>query len=277
MADTSTTTPAQQPEVPPTETEPLVAGSATDDGAIAEGEQTAHSLRCDDCGKLFRNIDYAQLHNAKSGHVNFSESTEIIKPLTEEEKRAKVEELQRKLAERREARARQDAEEARTRERIRRKHGQEIVEAQEKLKEKEMLLAIEAKKREKDEDKAHLARVRAEIERDRQERLARKNGTPAASAPAPAATAAPPRPSAAAANTNTARIQIRGAGAAPLTHEFAADATLADVFTWLAQKGAPAGSLMTTFPRRTFGANDMKKSLRELDLVPSAALMFQKS
>ena len=44
----------------------------------------------------------AELHAAKSGHVNFSESTEVIKPLNEEEKKAKLAELQARLLAKRE-------------------------------------------------------------------------------------------------------------------------------------------------------------------------------
>ena len=42
------------------------------------------------CGKVLRNMDDAQFHAAKSGHSNFSESTEEKKPLTKEEKEAQI-------------------------------------------------------------------------------------------------------------------------------------------------------------------------------------------
>lgn len=47
------------------------------------------SLRCADCGKVFRNTVEAQWHGEKSGHSNFEESTEEKAPLTEEEKQQK--------------------------------------------------------------------------------------------------------------------------------------------------------------------------------------------
>ena len=50
----------------------------------------------------------AQFHAEKTGHVDFSESTEEIAPLTEEEKKAKLEELRRKLAEKRSGTSEQD-------------------------------------------------------------------------------------------------------------------------------------------------------------------------
>ena len=50
----------------------------------------------------------AEFHATKTGHVDFSESTEEIAPLTEEEKKAKLEELRRKLAEKRSGTSEQD-------------------------------------------------------------------------------------------------------------------------------------------------------------------------
>ncbi len=58
--------------------------SDQEDGVIAA--QTAKSLKCEDCGKILRDENAAQLHAMKTEHTNFSESTEAIKPLTPEEK-----------------------------------------------------------------------------------------------------------------------------------------------------------------------------------------------
>ena len=44
----------------------------------------------------------------KSEHTDFSESTEEIKPLTEEEKKAKLEELKNRLASKRAGQAEED-------------------------------------------------------------------------------------------------------------------------------------------------------------------------
>ena len=41
---------------------------------------------CCSCGRILRNIEEAEFHASKSGHSNFSESTEEKKALTEEEK-----------------------------------------------------------------------------------------------------------------------------------------------------------------------------------------------
>ena len=64
-------------------------------------DEQAQSLLCNECGKRFRSQEQAEFHASKSGHVDFAESTEEIAPLTEAEKKAKLEELRQKLAEKR--------------------------------------------------------------------------------------------------------------------------------------------------------------------------------
>jgi hypothetical protein len=75
--------------------------------ALNEGE-VAKSLVCDECGKRFRSEAQASFHAEKSGHTDFSQSTEEIAPLTEEEKKAKLEELRQKLAAKRSQMSEQD-------------------------------------------------------------------------------------------------------------------------------------------------------------------------
>ena len=75
--------------------------------ALKPGEE-AKSLVCNDCGRKFRSQAQAEFHASKSGHVDFAESTEEIAPLTEEEKKAKLEELRKKLAEKRAGGSEQD-------------------------------------------------------------------------------------------------------------------------------------------------------------------------
>ena len=79
----------------------------TEPPALKDGEE-AQSLVCNDCGKKFRSSAQASFHGEKSGHLNFSESTEEIAPLTEEEKKAKLAELREKLAAKRSTMSEQD-------------------------------------------------------------------------------------------------------------------------------------------------------------------------
>lgn len=93
--------------------------------------ESAKSLVCNDCGKKFRTHDQASFHASKtyggpdtpapllaqadtcpSDHTDFSESTDEIAPLTEEEKKARLEELRQKLKEKRANQSVADKEEA---------------------------------------------------------------------------------------------------------------------------------------------------------------------
>lgn len=50
-----------------------IAAALSEDAAPA-----AKSLKCIDCGKLFKNVDLANYHAEKSGHENFEESVETV-------------------------------------------------------------------------------------------------------------------------------------------------------------------------------------------------------
>jgi predicted signal transduction protein with EAL and GGDEF domain len=56
--------------------------SDEDAAAIAAAIEpaAARSLKCVDCGKLFKNADLANYHAQKSGHENFEESMEEVAP-----------------------------------------------------------------------------------------------------------------------------------------------------------------------------------------------------
>ena len=89
----------------------MEAKAETDPSTVAAdlkpGEE-AKSLVCNDCGRKLRSHAQAEIHASKSGHVDFSESTEEIAPLSEEEKKAKLEELRAKAAAKRAGGSEQD-------------------------------------------------------------------------------------------------------------------------------------------------------------------------
>lgn len=129
---------------------------AQDDMLAGVGE--AKSIKCSDCGKILKSAAFASFHAEKSGHTNFEESTEEIKPLTEEEKKQRLQEsesipeqfkeeevhyadghehtVREKLAQKRATQSKEDAEAQRENEKIRRKAGQEMGEAREEMKKK---------------------------------------------------------------------------------------------------------------------------------------------
>jgi len=75
--------------------------------ALKEGEEP-RSLVCNECGKKFSSQAQAEFHASKTEHTDFSESTEEIAPLTEEEKKARLQELREKLAAKRAIQSEQD-------------------------------------------------------------------------------------------------------------------------------------------------------------------------
>ncbi|ORY49166.1 UBX-domain-containing protein [Rhizoclosmatium globosum] len=252
------------------------------DAGITEAEATAASLKCDDCGRLLRDAAAAEFHAVKSGHQNFSESTQVIKPLTEEEKKAKLEQLKMKMAEKKEEKRLAEIEENKAKEKVRRTTGKEMVEMKEKMLELEMAKALAAKKKEKEEDRIAKAKIKAQIELDRKDRAARlekekleRQGISVA----PVAAAAAPVPAAAAASAAgpkeyaEARIQLRLPSGPPLTHTFKSSDSLSTVYAFVAeQTGAAPGTfkLATTFPRKVL--DESAVSLKDLGLAPSAAL-----
>ncbi|GBB96686.1 hypothetical protein RclHR1_02810004 [Rhizophagus clarus] len=246
-----------------------------DEGEIRDGEQTAQSLQCDDCKKLFRDLSAAERHASKTGHENFSESTTAIKPLTEEEKKAKLEEVKKFLAEKKEVRRLQEKEEELSREKIRRKSGKELTEAKEKLEQREMQKLMLAKKKEKEDERAAKAKIKAQIEADKKERIAKREA-------AKQAALIQQKEEAAASVTVTAsskeysetRLQFRRPSGSPLTHTFQATDTLESVYEFVRQHIAGPIKLSTTFPRKVFDNTEQDKTLKELNLVPSAVLVI---
>ncbi|KAG7165608.1 UBX domain-containing protein 1-like [Homarus americanus] len=121
-------------------------------------------------GVLLGTSEEVEFHAVKSGHSNFSESTEEKKPLTEEEKLLKKRTLEDKIRQRRREREMEEEKEARDRERKRIQMGQEIAERKRNMQDQELKRIAEERKKEKMEDKIARQKVKEEIERDRQAR-----------------------------------------------------------------------------------------------------------
>lgn len=268
------------------EQQPPVEGSAPSDVAPAatteETAAVAKSLKCDECGKLFKSQDEVEFHAAKTQHSSFSESTEEKKPLTEEEKKAQLALLEEKMKRKRQEREDNEKKEAQERERLRIKSGKDMLEAKRKLEEQEMKKVMEQRRREKMEEKAARDRVKAQIEADKAARRAKQAGeSPLAAAPAPVVTTPtePNKPATPKTYTN-ARIQVRMLDGSTLVETFDAKEQLAAVRLFVQLKlgdgSAPFG-LMTSFPRKVFGGDDYDNSLEMLGLVPSAVLIVTKA
>lgn len=269
-----------------------VPASSTSDSAAAAGTEepapVAKSLKCDECGKLFKSQDEVEFHAAKTQHSSFSESTEEKKPLTEEEKKAQLALLEEKMKRKRQEREENERKEALERERLRIKSGKDMLEAKRRMEEQEMKKIMDQRRREKAEEKAARDRVKAQIEADKAARKAKQAGevatTPPVSPVAPAASSPTVSSTAPASatpkNYTNARIQIRMLDGSTLVETFDAKEQLAAVRLFAQLKmgvsAAPFG-FMTTFPRRVFTSEDFETPLDKLGLVPSAVLIVTKT
>nr|KIR88093.1 hypothetical protein I308_01145 [Cryptococcus tetragattii IND107] len=169
---------------------------------------------------------------------------------------------------------------------IRRKAGQDTTKIREDLKLKEALQDAEQKKREKLEDRKARAAIKAQIEADKRERaekaarekaLREGKAIPTSSSPVPTIVPKADTGMKSSENPET-RLQIRLAtGGAPMTKTFPSDNTLIDVAEWVASEkieyNVDTIGFSLTFPRKTFSREDMKKSLKENGLTPSAVLI----
>jgi UBX domain-containing protein 1/4 len=140
--------------------------------STSEGGMVAQSYKCNDCGKILSNMANLELHANQTGHADFEESTQRVKPLTEEEKQAKIAEikvlLQAKRAQREEAEKVDEIE----REKQRRMMGKEIVKSREQLEAEQRKREAQLRRKEKEDFKRERERIRAELAKDRAERAA---------------------------------------------------------------------------------------------------------
>ncbi|KAI9570862.1 ubiquitin-related domain-containing protein [Boletus coccyginus] len=257
------------------------------------GDVEAKSIKCSICNKTFRNTALANFHAEKSGHDQFEESTDEIKPLTEAEKEAKLAELRAKMAGKRAVKAEQDIKEAKENEKLRRKQGKDTNKLKEEIKAKEIVKEAEQRRRDKIDDAKARAAIRAQIEADkkaRAEKAARekalREGRPIVDAPAASSSTAPSTTPAATSGSSgggavagkdfkDTRLQIRlESGGTPYVTTLPSDSTLHDVAEYVAAQTLSVSvdtvSLTQHFPRKTFTRAEFGKTLRELGLTPSA-------
>lgn len=252
---------------------------------IAELETgTAKSLICNDCGKRFKNHDLATYHATKTEHTDFSESTEEIAPLTEDEKKAKLEQLRERLAAKRALQSVKDKEDHKRNEQIRQKSTKESQEAKEELARKQAVKEAAQKRQEKLEDLEAKRRIKAKIEADKAERrrkaeeakAAREGRAPQVEAATPGGAAAIAAASKPKTNHNEARLRLQTDGG-NITKTLPAETTLFELAQQLqSETGNAVSSFTTTFPRKTFeGDLDFSKTLKEAGLVPSSVLIVK--
>ena len=124
-------------------------------------------------GRNFENQAAAEFHASKTEHTDFSESTDEIAPLTEEEKANKLSALRGKLAAKKAVQSEQDIIDKKRNEQINRKKTKETQDMKEDLKKKEQIKDAEKKRQERQDDIDAKKRIQAKIAADKEERRLR--------------------------------------------------------------------------------------------------------
>ncbi|XP_033858231.3 UBX domain-containing protein 4-like isoform X3 [Acipenser ruthenus] len=166
----------------------------------------------------------------------------------------------------------------------RRKVGKEILDFKKKNEGEKTKQMLEERNREKAEEKAARDRVKQQIALDRADRAARYAKTKE-EVDAAMAAALQTRQAELVAKKQTsqkersaiARIQFRLPDGSSITNQFPSETRLEEARQFVAQEvGKKYGnfSLATMFPRREFTIEDFDKTLLELELAPSAAIVL---
>ncbi|KAL9097179.1 MAG: hypothetical protein Q9165_000606 [Trypethelium subeluteriae] len=216
--------------------------------------------------------------------VYFEQSTDEIKPLTQEEKSARLEELRTKLAAKRAGEAVQDKADQKRNEQIRMKSTKETQDIKEELQKKEQIKEAEKKRKEKQDDIDAKKRIKAKIEADKearrlkaeQEKAARAGVAPPVQPEAPALpTTSGPATSKPASAYTEARLRLQTVHGT-VQKTLPVDTTLFEVAHQLAQdNGTEVATFTTNFPKKVFDRTDFGMTLKEAGLVPSAALIVR--
>jgi len=207
-----------------------------------------------------------------------SEATPAVLPLEVRVEKANelVTELRRKKEE-------EEREKEKREERERRERGKQVHQMKQAQQEREQRELVESRQKQKREEKEALDKIRQQIAQDKADRAARyQNAKASEEERKKAAQIAQEqlkqeRAAVAAARSAFTRLQFRLPDGSTCTHQFASDQKLADVANHIDQQIQPpfkSYSLCTTFPRRVLASEDMGRSLCELDLTPSAALLI---
>jgi hypothetical protein len=257
--------------------------SKTADDGMPDAGAEAKSLICNDCGKKFRGTAQAEWHASKTEHTDFSESTEEIAPLTEEEKKVKLAELREKMADKKAKQAEQDRIDQKRNEQISKKKTQETQDLKEQLAAKEQIKEAEKKRREKQADIEAKKRIQAKIAADKEERRLKNErekaaragiAMPVGAAPQMQESTTVPTSKPASEYTET-RLRLQTANG-NIMKSFSVDSTLFEVAAAVSdESGLDVESFTQTFPRKVYDKEFFGETLKELKLVPSASLIVK--
>ncbi|XP_056611150.1 UBX domain-containing protein 4 isoform X1 [Triplophysa dalaica] len=222
-----------------------------------------------------------------SGHQTAGDDKSVSSkdiPQSEEPLDAKVERLTKKLEERHKETRKVEDENELKKEVDRRKLGKEMLDYKRKQEEEKTKRLLEERNREKAEEKAARDRVKQQIALDRADRATRyaqvQQEAEAARLTALQGRAAEDeakREATKRERSAVARIQFRLPDGSSFTNQFPSETRLQEARQFVVQEVRNRYghfSLATMFPRREFTADDLERSLLELELAPSASIVL---
>uniref|UniRef100_A0A915PLI9 UBX domain-containing protein n=1 Tax=Setaria digitata TaxID=48799 RepID=A0A915PLI9_9BILA len=277
-------TPKLADEKPPEEESSIVEFAEEEEPPKPSSTEAPHamSFKCDICGKHLPDDQAVMFHAARTKHEAFSESTESVKPLTEEEKKERLAALQKKLKEARIKKEEEERKETLEKEKRRRLEGKSMAKVEEERKEMEMKKMLEEKRREKREEAEARKRVLEQIRLDRE---ARKEVEQQREPQMAVATIDRPMPAVnpvAIKDSDYCQIQVRLLNGSVIKEKFKSDEPLSHVRLWVEMHGKDTMdgipfNLMTPFPRKVFTDEDMGTPIKVLGLVPSANMVVTRA
>jgi len=237
------------------------------------GEQKVESSSCQE------DIEEVNRSTSETSEIRSSDVSNQSNSLSLEERveRAKRMALQKQLEREKEA---EDKE--KNAELERRKLGKEMAEMKSKKEEQELKEAALNRRKDKEEEKKAREAVKAAIEQDRLARKMKYDADKKAEDEhkkeverenlAKAAAAAE---ISAAERASIARIQFRLPDGRSQTKQFPSDSPLSEVYNFVESELSDRSqvSLSTTFPRRQLDIEDKTRSLKELQMAPSATIL----
>ncbi|XP_052421376.1 UBX domain-containing protein 4 [Carassius gibelio] len=202
-----------------------------------------------------------------------------VTPGEDEPLDTKVERITKKLEERREQKKKAEEENELKKEMERRKMGKEVLDFKRQQEEEKTKRLLEERNREKAEERAARERVKQQIALDRADRAARLAQTQleADTSRTAALQTRATQQEVQREKSAFTRIQFRLPDGSSVTNQFPSESRLLEARQFAAREaGSRYGqfSLATMFPRREFTAEDLERTLLELDLTPSACIVL---
>ncbi|KAI7884325.1 hypothetical protein K492DRAFT_174236 [Lichtheimia hyalospora FSU 10163] len=190
---------------------------------------------------------------------------------------AKKEKLRKQMEQAKKKREEEEKQRAKDNELKRRQDGKLMQQTKQQLENKQNKQYFDKIKKEKREDEEHRKRIKEQIARDRAEQMASRQ---AAKQQRKLASSSSSETSVKRASSqhDHSSISIRQLDGSTMRNRFNASDTLSVVKTWIDQNrsdGDQPYKLLAQFPTRQFSIGDEERSLRELDLCPSATLIMK--